>query len=81
MATILPGRAAQHLFGFFADGFDFAGVLVDGDDGRLVDDDAFAARIDQRVGGAEIDGEVAGENAEQRPQIVQTSRVRVKSVR
>ena len=63
-------RAAQHLFRFFADGFDFAGVLVDGDDRRLVDHDAFAARVDQRVSGAEVDGEVARKHAEQRPQIV-----------
>jgi hypothetical protein len=25
----VAGRAAQHLFGLFADGFDFVGVLVD----------------------------------------------------
>jgi hypothetical protein len=32
MATMLPGRAAQHLFGFLADGFDFMGDFVDRDD-------------------------------------------------
>ena len=31
------------------------------DDGRLVEDDALAARVDERVGGAEVDGEVAGQ--------------------
>ena len=66
---MLPGRAAQHLLGLFADGFDFTGVLVDGDDGGLVDHDALAAGIDERVGGSEIDGEIAGEHAEQRTHV------------
>jgi hypothetical protein len=56
----VAGRAAQHLLGLFAHGFHLAGVLVDGDDGGLVDNDALAGRVDQRVGGAEIDGQVAG---------------------
>ena len=63
-------RTAQHLLGFLADGFHFAGVLVDGHDGRLVDHDAFAARVDQRVGRAQVDSEIARKNAKQRPQIV-----------
>src|SRR5262249_6555819 len=46
----IAGRAAQHLFGFLADGFDFACVFVDGDDRWLVDDDALALGVDQRVG-------------------------------
>ena len=37
----VAGRAAQHFLGFLADGLHFAVVLVDGDDGGLVDDDAF----------------------------------------
>ena len=57
-------RAAEHFLGFLADGFDFAVVLVDGDDGRLVDDDAFAPGEDQRVGGAKVDREVRGEQTE-----------------
>ena len=73
-------RAAEHLFRFLADGFNFTGVLVNGDDGRLVDDDAFAARIDERVGGAEIDGQVAGENTEQRPEVVRARPVGVSVV-
>ena len=80
MATMLPGRAAEHLLRFLADGFHFAGVLVDGDDRRLVDDDALAARVDQRVGRAQVDGQVAGKHAEQRPHIVQTRRAGVKTI-
>ena len=63
----VAGRAAEHLLGFAADGLDFSGVLVDGDDGRLVDDDALALGKDQRVGGAQIDGEVGGKQTEDRP--------------
>ena len=66
----VAGRAAQHLFRLFADRLHFARVLVDGDDGGFVDHDALAARIHKRVSGAEIDGEIAGEYAEQRPQVV-----------
>ncbi len=76
----VAGSTAEHLLGLFADGFDFAGVLVDGDDGGLVDDDALAARIHKRVGGAEVDGEVAGENAEERPEIVVARPVGMESV-
>ena len=63
-------RAAQHLLGFFAHGLHFAGVLVDGDDGGLVHHDAFAFGVDQRVGGSQIDGEIAGKHAEERAQVV-----------
>src|SRR5262249_1357045 len=45
-------------------------VLVQRNDGGLVDDDAFAARVDQRVGRAKIDSQVAGKHAEQRTQVV-----------
>jgi len=44
--------AAQHLLGLFAHGLHFAGVLVDGDNGRLIDDDAFAGSEDEGVGRA-----------------------------
>ena len=62
----IAGRAAKHLLGFFADGFHFAGVLVDRDDGGLVDDDAFALGEDQRVGRAQIDGEIGRKETEKR---------------
>ncbi len=48
----VAGRAAQHLLGFFAHGLHFAGVLVDGDNGGLIDDDALARRVNKSVGGA-----------------------------
>ena len=64
----VAGRAAQHLLGFLAHGFHLTGVLVDGHDGGLVDDDAFAGGEDQRVGGPKIDGQIARKHAEERAQ-------------
>src|SRR3954451_22726911 len=58
-------RAAKHLFRFFAHGFDFASVLIDGNDGRLVDDDTFSLRINKGVRRSKIDREIAGEHAEE----------------
>ena len=55
----VAGGAAEHLLGLFADGLNLIGDLVDGDDGGLVDDDAFAGGEDERVRRAEIDGQVA----------------------
>ncbi len=77
----VSGRAAQHLFGFFANGLNFTGQFIDGHDGGLVDYNAFAFGIDQRVGGPQIDGKIAGEHAEQRAKIVDFRILRVKSVR
>src|SRR5579862_2892427 len=68
----IPRRPAQHLFGFFANGLNFTGVLVNGYNRRLIDYDPLAARVHQRVGGAEIDCEVAGEETEQRSQVVRS---------
>ena len=48
----VAGGAPQHLFGFLAHGFYFAGVLVDGHNRGLVDNNALAGRVDQCVGGA-----------------------------
>ena len=62
-------RAAEHLLGLLADGLDAAVHLVDGDDRGFVDDDALAARVDARVGGAEVDGQVAGKEREQRANV------------
>ena len=59
-------RAAEHFLGFFADGLYLAGVFVNGDDGGLVDYDAFTLREYQGIGGAEIDGEVGREQTEKR---------------
>ncbi len=54
---------AQHLLGFLAyglNGFLAAGaaLVADGDDRRLVEHDALAAHINERVGGAEVDGQI-----------------------
>ena len=61
MALMWFGRAAHHPLGLEPDGDRAAVVDVDGDDRRLVEDDALAADVDQGVGGAEVDGEVATE--------------------
>ena len=60
MATILPGRAAQHFLGFAAHGFHFTGGLVDRDDGRLVHDDSLPLGENQGIRGAQIDREIGG---------------------
>ena len=62
--------AAEHLLGFLADGLDLVGRLVDGDDGGLVDDDALAVREDEGIGRAQVDGQVTGEEAEERAHVV-----------
>ena len=72
---------AKHLLGFFAHGFDFTGVLVDGDDGRFVDYDALAAGINQRVRGSQIDGKIAGKHAEQRTHVAESRGTAMKTVR
>ncbi len=66
----VAGRAAQHLLGFLAHRFHFAGVLVDGHNGGLVDNNALAGREDQGVGGAQIDGQIARKHAEERAKAV-----------
>jgi hypothetical protein len=63
-------RAAEHLLGLLADGLDLVGLGVYRDDGGLVDDDALAVGKDERVGRPEIDGQVVGEETEQRAHIV-----------
>ena len=56
-------RAAEHALRLDADGVDVARALVDRDDGRLGEHDAAAAHVDERVGGAEVDGHVAAAEA------------------
>src|SRR5580658_10504994 len=48
----IPRSAAEHLLGFFANRLHFAGILVNSDDGGLIDDDALTARIHQGVRGS-----------------------------
>ena len=63
----VAGGAADHLLGLLADGEDLLLAADGGDrhDRRLVEDDAAALDVDQRVGGAEIDRHVGGKQAEQ----------------
>ncbi len=56
----VAGRAAEHLFSIAADGLDLIRYLVDRDDRRLADDDAAALGINKRIGGSQIDREIAG---------------------
>ena len=58
----------EHGLGFLADGLDGflavgAAFVADGDDRGLIEHDAFATHIDQRVGGAEVDGQISREVA------------------
>ena len=56
-----PGRAPDHALGLGADRDDGVGRGVDGDDGRLVEQDAASAGVDQGVGRAEVDRQVTAE--------------------
>ena len=56
---------ADHPLGLRPDGQHALGLGVDRDDGRLAHDDPAVADVDQRVGGPEVDPDVAGEEAEQ----------------
>ena len=57
--------AAEHPLRLHADRVDLAGARVDRDDARLGEHDAAAADVDERVGGAEVDGHVAAAEAGQ----------------
>ena len=62
---------AEHLLGFLADRLNGllavrAAFLANRNDRRLVEDDALAAHVDQRVGRAEIDREIVGKVAAQK---------------
>ena len=61
----VAGRAPDHLPGLVAHRQHLLGALVERDHGRLVEHDAPAPLVDEGVGGAEVDGEVAGHG--QRP--------------
>ena len=58
-------RPADHPLRLGADGQDPLRLGVDRDDRRLADDDPAVADVDQRVGGPEVDPDVAGEEAEE----------------
>ena len=56
----VAGGPPDHRVGIVAHGQDVAAALVDGDHGRLVELDALAPDVDERVGRAQVDREVAG---------------------
>ena len=51
-------RPAEHFLGLAAHCNNLSAVLVDGHNGRLVDDDPFASCIDQSVRGSQINRQV-----------------------
>src|ERR1017187_271261 len=53
--------SSEHFLGLAADGHYFTVRLINGDDGRLVHDDAFAAGEDECVRRSEVDGQVRRE--------------------
>src|SRR5690606_38620252 len=61
------GRTAQHLLGLDAHGVNdlAAADVAERHDGGLVQNDALTLHIDERIGGAEIDGDVVGDSAEE----------------
>ena len=54
----VAGRAPDHLPRVVPHREHVLAAAVERDDGRLVEDDPLAPRVDKRVGGAEVDGEV-----------------------
>ena len=52
------GRAPQHILGFGPHCQNLSGVLVNGDNRWLTQDEAFFADVDQGVGRPEIDGQI-----------------------
>ena len=88
IALIVPGRAAEHPLRLEADRVHVAGRLVDRDHRRLAEHDAAPAHVDERVGGAEIDGHVPTaearevvEDAHRRPRPLYLARFRPHSSR
>jgi hypothetical protein len=55
-------RSADHLPRLVAHGEDVLRAAVEGDDRRLVENDALPPRVHEGVGGTQIDGEVAGQS-------------------
>ena len=64
------GRSPDHALGLGTDGVDVARGVVDSDNGRLEEDDAFTPDIDDRVGGPEVNRHVA---VSETAQVVQQS--------
>ncbi len=53
-------RAAEHAFGFIADSQHARGPRLHRDHGRLTQDNALIFDVDERIGRAEVDTDVAG---------------------
>ena len=58
----IAGRSSDHVFCFETDGLDFVGVFIDGDNGRLAQDDALPFDVDECVGRPEIDSHIVGKH-------------------
>ena len=61
----VAGHLAEHLLGFLADRLDRAlavgaAFLPDRNHRRFIEHNAFAAHVDQRVGGAKVDCKIVG---------------------
>ena len=76
----VAGRSAQHLLGFLAHRFYFACIFVNGHDRRLVDHNALAGSVDERIGGSQINGQITGKHAKKRAQSVRSRGARRISV-
>ncbi len=55
--------ASEHPFGFFAHGQDVGGARLDGDHGRLPQDDPAISHINEGIGRAEVYSNVVGKQA------------------
>jgi hypothetical protein len=70
IASMFSDCPAHHLLGFPANGHDFAAILFNRHDRRLVDDDSATLCVDQGVGGAQVNREVGGNQAKDRPEAI-----------
>ena len=50
--------STQHLLGFTPNSFNLVGDLINGDDGRLVDNDSLASGINEGIGRTQVNGKV-----------------------
>jgi hypothetical protein len=56
----VAGCAAQHAFGFFADGEHVGRARLDGHHGRFAQHDALIPHVNERVGRAQVNSNVVG---------------------
>ncbi len=72
----IPRRAPYHFFGFFADCFYFPVILVDSDNGRLINNDAFLSRVNESIGRSQIDGKIGRKKAKDGPEVHEDASMR-----